>query len=378
MDKKYEIAVKEIKEAILKAQYEAIKSINEKQLKLYYSIGKYISINSRKQKWGSNAIDIISERITTELPGLRGFNARNIRLMRTFYEEWNFIEEINVIDSYINNESLPIKDKPPIWNSRIQNLDRLFIEAFVSISFTHHRKIFEKVKQIDERIFYIELAYYNHLSVPQLTELINQNVYKHRGKLSNNFVSTIKDSKEAIKAITAFKDNYSLSFVNTEEIDVRDKEDIDERVLENRIVHNIKKFILTFGKDFCFIGNQYHLDAFGEDEYIDLLFYHRELRCLVAIELKTGKFKPAYLGQLSGYLDILDGFEKKDYENPSIGILLCKDINKSHVDYVLNGYNHPIGVATYKTTLNMPEELRKSLPSVEELIEILDGEDDEN
>ena len=137
--------------------------------------------------------------------------------------------------------------------------------------------------------------------------------------------------------------------------------------MENAIVHNVKNLILAFGKDFTFVRNQYRLDAFGEDQYIDLLFFNRELNCLVAVELKTGKFKTSYLGQLQGYLSVLDGFERKSHENPSIGIILCKDMNKSFVDYVIQDYTKPMGVATYKTADDMPEKLRKALPDVESL-----------
>lgn len=155
------------------------------------------------------------------------------------------------------------------------------------------------------------------------------------------------------------------------------REDIDERVAENAIVHNIKNFILTFGRDFTFVRNQFHLDAFGEDQYIDLLFFSRALNCLVAVELKNGKFKPAYLGQLSGYLSVLDEFERKPHENLSIGIILCKDMNKAFVDFVIRDYTKPMGVATYKTSKDMPEELMKALPDIEDLKKLLDTEESE-
>lgn len=135
--------------------------------------------------------------------------------------------------------------------------------------------------------------------------------------------------------------------MNVEELGERDKSLVDERVVENGIIHNIKNFIMTFGKDFAFIGNQYHLEKFGEDQYIDLLFYNRELNALVAFELKMGDFKPAYLGQLSSYLRILDDEVRKPHEEPSIGIVLCKNANKAFVEYVIQDYNHPMGVAPF-------------------------------
>ena len=197
--------------------------------------------------------------------------------------------------------------------------------------------------------------------------------YRHQGRLPNNFPKTLSSAGQALRAIATFKDEYLLDFINVEELGVRDGQDVDERVVENAIVQNVRNFILAFGKDFTFVRNQYHLDAFGEDQYIDLLFFNRELNCLVAVELKKGKFKTSYLGQLQGYLSVLDGFERKPHENPAIGLILCKDMNKSFVDYVIQDYTKPMGVATYKTADDMPEKLRKALPLVEDLRKLLDG-----
>jgi len=208
-----------------------------------------------------------------------------------------------------------------------------------------------------------------------LEESIARDDYHHQGNLPNNFIRTISASQQALKAISTFKDEYLLDFINVEELGVRDIQDVDERIGENTIVHNVKNFILTFGKDFAFVRNQYHLDAFGEDQYIDLLFFNRALNCLVAVELKTGRFKTSYLGQLQGYLSILDGYERKPHENPSIGLILCKDMNKSFVDYMIQDYTKPMGVATYKTSKDMSEELRKALPDIEDLKKLLDREE---
>ena len=231
------------------------------------------------------------------------------------------------------------------------------------------------MKDTDERIFYIRRCAMEKYSREALEASIARDDYHHQGSLPNNFLRTISTGQQALKAIGAFKDEYLLDYINVEELDVRDRTDIDEKVVENAIIHNVKNFILTFGKDFAFVRNQYHLDAFGEDQYIDLLFFNRELNCLVAVELKTGKFKTSYLGQLQGYLSILDGFERKPHENPAIGIILCKDMNKSFVDYVIQDYSRPMGVATYKTSKDMSEELRKALPDIEDLRRLLDTDD---
>ena len=381
----YDEAVKAIKTAILESQYDAAITVNEKQLMLYYGIGKYISLNSRNGFWGKGAIDAISERLDKELPGLRGFTSRNLRYMRTFYEEWRMLdstgEHRNIAENAAGNSELTNSKTEKtaiqsIWNLQVPNCQNFPMNAFLHIGFTHHRTILGKTKDLEERLFYIKRCAEEHFTVEALKSSLAADDYHHQGSLPNNFVRTLPASQQALKAIGTFKDEYLLDYINVEELDARDSADVDEKIVENAIIHNIKNFILTFGKDFAFIRNQYHLDAFGEDQYIDLLFFNRELNCLVAVELKRGKFKTSYLGQLQGYLSVLDGFERKPHENPAIGIILCKDMNKSFVDYVIQDYTKPMGVATYKTSKDMSEKLRKALPNIEDLRKLLDTEND--
>ena len=162
-----------------------------------------------------------------------------------------------------------------------------------------------------------------------------------------------------------------LDFINVENLDAGDIEDVDERILENEIVENIRDFILKFGKDFLFIGNQYTVEVKGHIFRIDLLFYNRELASLVAVELKRGPFKTAYLGQLNGYLTVLDDFVRKPNENPSIGLVLCKSADKAIVQYLIKDYNKPMGVATFHTIDDMPERFRNTLPDIESLKRLL-------
>ncbi|MBO4392914.1 MAG: DUF1016 family protein [Spirochaetales bacterium] len=383
MDKmqRYDDAVKIIKDAILQSQYEAARSVNEKQLMLYYGIGKYISLNSREGFWGEGAIAAISEKLQKELPGLRGFSVRNLRNMRYFYEEWSILDGSSPIFDDTNNYNLAvasakIEDKEVSginWQLQLPKDADFPLEKFLSIGFTNHITVLSKVKNYDERIFYIRKCAEEHFTVEELERSISNDDFRHQAKLPNNFEKTLSVSGQALKAVSVFKDEYLLDFINVEEIGARDGQDVDERVVENAIIHNVKNFILTFGKDFAFIRNQYHLEAFGEDQYIDLLFFNRSLNCLVAVELKTGKFKTSYLGQLQGYLSILDGYEKKPHENPAIGLILCKDMNKSFVDYVIQDYSKPMGVATYKTSRDMSDELKKALPDIEDLKRLLDG-----
>ena len=225
---------------------------------------------------------------------------------------------------------------------------------------------------MDARIFYIRKTAENHWSKERMIAEIRADAFHHQATLPNNFTQTLPAKPSALKAISMFKDNYLLEFVNMEELNAREK-DIDERVVEQQIVQNIKDFIMTFGKDFTFVGNQYHLEKFGVEQFPDLLFYNREIAALVVVELKIGSFKPAYLGQLAAYLRILDDEVRKPFENPSIGIVLCKDANKAFVEYLIQGYDKPMGVATYKTA----DEIKRLLPSEEQLKGLLTETDSE-
>ena len=189
--------------------------------------------------------------------------------------------------------------------------------------------------------------------------------------MPSNFTQTIPDNKMARKAVMMFKDSYLLDFINVEQIGEREAIDVDERVVEQQIVQNVKQFIMTFGRDFAFIGNQYHLEVYGVEHFPDLLFFNRELNAMICFELKIGEFKTSYLGQLMSYLSILDAKVKKPHENPSIGIVLCKEANRDYVEFVIRDYSKPMGVATYTTTSDMPEQLRKALPDIEELKKLL-------
>lgn len=365
---RYDKAAEIIKTAILRCQYVALSQINAVQLSLYFSIGRYISQNSREGFWGTGALRHISEKLIKDLPGLRGFSEPSLRKMRIFYEEWS--------KSFVVTNDLPAKSSEQNILLEIRSLQRMNFDDFdfgnfIKVPFTHHYTILSKEKRIEARKYYIALCAREFLSDKSLAKAIAEDDYGHQGQLPNNFEREITTSNFARKAVMSFKDEYMLDFINTEQIGERDAEDVDERVVEQQIVHNIKNFILKFGHDFAFMGNQFRIDAFGESHYIDLLFYNRELSCLVAVELKTGKLKSAFLGQLRDYLALLDDFVKKPNENQSIGIILCKDMDRNRAEYLVRQYDKPMGIATYKTRADMPERLRNALPDIEELKKLL-------
>lgn len=367
-------AVLVIKDAILQSQQRALVTINQELLALYYGIGRFVSMNTRNKNWGKGFIEAISEQLRKELPGLRGFSATNLRNMRTFYEEWKSLE--NNISSVRTDEfNMSISNTGLTNNNEIYSLQQINIPdfpaiAFLSISFTHHTAILANSKTYEQRKFYIQYAYDFKVKVDDLVCLIKNDLHNHQGELANNFKKTIPNQLQAYRTITMFKDEYLLDFINTEELFVRDK-DRDERIIEKNIIQNVKEFIMTFGKDFTFIGNQYRLEKYGIEEFPDLLFFNRELAAIVCVELKSGAFKPSYLGQLASYLRIIDDEIRKPNENPSIGIILCKSANKKFVEYVIQDYDKPMGVATYKSTVDMDEKLKKLLPPVEELKKLL-------
>ncbi len=368
---RYNDAVQQIKTAILKSQAKALAGVNQEQLALYYGIGRFISQNSRDGFWGKDAIEVISRQLSAEVPGLKGFSPRNLRNMRTFYEQWKSLDT-NLADASAKLEGTKeLADT----SAKIALEDNLLptalidipVVAFFSIGFSHHVLILQKTKTAEERKYYIQLCADLKLSHEALGRKIDEDAFHNQGKMPNNFVQTIPGHKQAFKAIQMFKDEYLLDFINVEQLGERE-EDIDERVIENEIVHNVKNFIMTFGKGFSFSGSQVHYDKLGHDHWVDLLFFNRILRATVVVELKKGKFKPSYLGQLSHYLHVLDDDDRLEWENPPVGIILCKDADKTFVEYVLQDYQRPMGVATYKTN---QEKLKELLPDEEEMKKLL-------
>lgn len=372
-------AVSIIKTAILQSQSHAVRMVSGAQLSLYYGVGIYVSANSRKGTWGTGAIKSISEQLQRELPGLRGFSEESIKKMRTFAEFWS---------KYLNQspsatELAPKDARDSIihdyfsltkWSPVATEINR---NEFLGISFSHHMEILHKTKDINEVLFCIHEAVVHQWDKYKLREILKSGIPQPDSTAPNNFIQTMPTAKEAMRAIHMFKDEYLLDYINVEDIDAQE-EDVDERLVEQHIVSNIKRFIMTLGRDFSFVGNQYHLEIYGEEMWSDLLFFNRELNALVAIELKVGKFKPAYLGQLYAYLQVLDEKVRKPHENPSIGIVLCKSANQAYAEYAVRDYNKPMGVATYKTLSDMPKEMQQTLPDIEELKELMDYKEDNN
>ncbi|MGM9842766.1 MAG: YhcG family protein [Muribaculaceae bacterium] len=357
-------AVKAIKTAILSSRYNAARLANREQLTLYFNIGEFISRRSRTAQWGASAITSISKMLQQELPGLRGFSESGIKRMRTFYEGWSkYISKRPKPSDAFNCviESIAVLNRP----MALDDFTEQEMEWFLSIGFSHHYDILIKTHSLQERLYYIRRCATEFWSVEKLRYMMKSAPYSSELS-SNTFESTIRDADLRASALRAFKDEYLLDFINVEDPDI-----FDERILESQIVHNIKNFIMAFGNDFAFMGNQYRVIVSGKEYFIDLLFYHRRLRCLVAIELKKNEFKAEYAGKLNLYLSALDEYVKNPDENPSIGIILCRDKDEKTVQFAFRGVTTPMGVAKYKTADELPPEIRSALPSADDLKKLL-------
>lgn len=373
-------AVRDIKLAILQARARAAHLANAEALKLYFFVGGYISRKTRNAKWGSGAIDALSNRLQVELPGLRGFSPSSLTFMRLFYDAWSQCPEIQRLSSAefggaairqlpSGETDAPGNWQPPTAGIRYlpsNELDGDDITAFFSIGFTHHREIIRFCKSLDERLYYIRACARGMWSVEQLLSHLRAGDSRHVGALPNNFERTLSPMALATKAVRAFRDEYLLELVNLDNADARADQDVDERVLSRALVADVEKTIQALGgDDFCFMGREKRLVCEGEEFFVDLLFYHRGLRALVAVELKTGKFRPGYLGQLNFYLSALDRLVKREDENPSIGLLLCEEMKRPVVQLAVKDVSKPIGVSTYKTLKAIPRPYRALAPVIE-------------
>lgn len=336
----YKEFVQDLKRSIIRSKYLAARLANQEQLKLYFQLGQMLSEKITAENWGANVIEQIAADLQQQLPGIKGFSHRNLKKMRQFFDTYGVL---------VNSPSVT----GPLQVS------------FYSISFTHHILILEKCKKENERYFYIAQAAEQFWSVRELEYQINARLFKHQGNMPHNFNKTLPENLKS-KALEVFKDEYLIDFVNINEED-------DEGILENEIVNNIRKFIMSMGKGYSFIGNQYKLEVNNNEFFVDLLFYNRHLQCLVAIELKRKKFKPEYAGQLNFYLNVLDDKVKLPHENPSIGIVLCKQKDNTVVDYAIKSIDKAMSVGTYThyQTDSVPENMKAFLPDAEALRKIL-------
>ena len=324
----YKDLLVDLKARVRQAQLKASLSVNKELITLYWQIGSSILVQQEKQGWGTKIVDKLSQDLKLEFPDMKGFSVRNLKYMRAFAEAYTDIEFVQ--------------------------------QAAAQIPWGHNCLLLDKTKSAEEKNFYIQSTIENGWSRNILVHQIESDLYNRQ--VQSNKTHNFHETLPAIQSDLAdemLKDPYKFDFLCL-------SEEAKERDLENALIEHITKFLLELGAGFAFVGRQYHLEVSDQDFYLDLLFYHTKLHAYVIIELKFGDFKPEYAGKLNFYLSAVDEQLKTDSDNPSIGIILCKDKNKLIAEYALKDMTKPIGVSEYKLTEAVPENLKGSLPSIED------------
>lgn len=323
---KYKQIFENIKQEVLKSQYKAMQAVNTEMIYMYWNIGKIISENI---EWGNKFVDNLSIDLKNEFPTIQGFSVRNLRNMRKFYEEYPSIEILQTLSA--------------------------------KLTWSHNILLINKVKDMEIRKWYMKETIKNGWSHDVLADQIKYKLFERQAiaEKVTNFENTLPDVQSDL-ALQTMKDPYIFDFIVL-------KGQVKEKQIEDAMIEKIKNVLIELGNGFAFVGNQYKITVSDTDYFIDLLFYHLELRCYVVVELKARKFKPTDAGQLNFYLSAIDDMLKKEGDNPTIGILLCKEKDKLTAEYALKDINKPVGVSEYKLLQDIPEYLQSQLPKAEEI-----------
>lgn len=323
----YKVFLEDLKKRVITARNKAIFTINKELILLYHHIGKQILQSQANQGWGSKIINQLSKDLRSEFPEMKGFSPQNLKYMRKFAEEYTE-QEIGQ-----------------------QLIDQLPWGHIVTL-------IYDVIDR-QVRIFYINQAINNNWSRNILSMQIETNLYKRQGKAITNFSAKLTDPQAEL-AQSTLKNPYLFDFLSL-------GKDAHEREVEKGLVAHIEKFLLELGEGFAFLGRQYHMQVEDQDFYIDLLFYHIKLRSFIVIELKSGKFKPEYVGKMNFYLSAVDTLLRQPGDNQSIGLILCRSKVGVLAEYTLRDMAKPIGLAEYRLTESLPKDLKVALPTIEEL-----------
>lgn len=320
-----------VKDRVHAAKYEALRAVNRELVSLYWDIGRLIVERQQGETWGQSVVRQLAKDLQTEFPGVSGFSTANMWRMKLFYE------------AYSRHE-------------KVAQLVRL-------IGWSHNVTIVERCKDPLEREYYVRMTRREGWSRATLMQHIDANAYHRFLTSQNNFAQTLPEVPQA-QALLGLRDEYIFGFLDL-------AEEYSERQLEQAIVSNIGAFLRAMGGLFTFVGSQFRLEVSDREFFIDLLLFHRRLKCLVAVELKVGEFQPEYAGKMQFYLSALDDLVREEGEGPSIGIILCREKDRTIVEYALRDMNKPIGVAEYRMLRTLPEELRGQLPSPEQVAMLL-------
>lgn len=322
-DNNYVALLNGLKQRIRSSQVKAALAVNQGLILLYWHIGREILLRQQEQGWGSKVIEHLSQDLKREFPEMKGFGTRNLKYMRAFAEAW--------------------PDEPIVH------------QLGALIPWRHNCILLDKVKDSTERIWYIEQTIEHGWSRNVLTLQIESNLFQHRAGAISNFERTLPKPQSDL-AQSLIKDPYHLDFLTVDP-------DIKEQDLKRTLVKHMRDFLLELGVGFSFVGSNYRLNIGDKDFYLDLLFYHLELRCFVIIIIKMGEFQAEYSGLMNLYISAIDREKRKEYDQPTIGIILCKTKNKTIAEYALSNLCNPIAVATHE----LPKQFQNELPSAEQL-----------
>lgn len=328
--------LRDIKSRIQKAQHSAILAVNSELICLYWDIGRVISQQQLTQGWGAAVIPRLAKDIQNELPEQKGFSERNLKFMVQLYNEY----------------------EGSIGKQAVSQLDKTK-SLVIQIPWGHNIVLMQRLKNNDDRRWYMEQTIANGWSRDTLGSMLKSNAHERQGTLAHNFDTSLQlPQSELVRQ--ALKDPYIFDFLTL-------TEPFQERELESELIKHLEKFLIELGAGFAFLGRQYKLTITDQDFYLDLLFYHIKLRCFIVVELKKGAFKPEYVGKMNFYCSAVDDSLRQAQDQATIGLILCETKNKVFAEYALRDFAKPIGISAYELTRALPESLKSSLPSIEEL-----------
>ncbi len=359
----YSKLLETIKTRIQKAQIKATLSVNAEMVLLYWDIGRMIIERQKREGWGAGIIPRLSKDIRNELPEVKGFSERNIGYMIHFAQEYG---KPVILQQPVAKISSANKSKTQKTAFREEEIAENLQHFVAKIPWGHNLLLMQKVKDLPTRLWYVQQTIQNGWSRNVLGMMIKSELHSRQGVAVSNFSVQLPDPQSDL-AQQSLKDPYIFDFLSI-------TEPFRERELEAGLVTHLEKFLIELGQGFAFVGRQYHLEVSDKDFYIDLLFYHLELRCFIVIELKRGDFKPEYAGKMNFYCSVVDDKLKKDKDKPTIGLILCQTKDRVLAEYALRDLKKPIGISDYELTRALPEELKSSLPSIEDIEKELKGE----
>lgn len=346
----YKSWIIELKAKVRSSQIKAALAVNTALIEFYWDLGKMLS--EKEAIWGSKLVEHVAKELKIEFPDMQGLSRRNLFNAKKFFQYY---------DSKLVQQPVALIEEQSALQSKEADI---FVQQVVGqIPWGHNILIITKSKDIQEALFYIQKTKEHNWSRNVLALQIKSNLYERQGKAITNFTNTLP-TPDSDLAQQTLKDPYIFDFLQL-------AEDYKERDIESQLIQHITRFLLELGKGFAFIGRQYRLELMDKEYFIDLLFYHIPMQCYVVVELKNGDFKPEYAGKLNFYLTLVDKTLKRPSEKPTIGILLCRDKNNIEVEYALQDIHKPMGVSGFEITEILPDDLKSSLPTIEEIEEEL-------